>query len=95
MYFTRLPEERSRLQRMVSALDAFRTATHSEVLPLIHPRDMVYLPDGTKQYHPEPAKFADSTPQHSSSFCPNLAKSGDAKGIHDATAAFRIRGRFV
>jgi hypothetical protein len=79
---------------MASALDAFGTATHSEALPLIHPRDMVYLPDGTKQYYPEPAKFAAFRPRHNSSFCPNLFKNGDAKGIHDVTAAFRIRGRF-
>lgn len=55
VHFTRLSEERSRLQRMATALDAFRIAAEPEATPLIHPRDTVFMPDGTKQYHPEPA----------------------------------------
>jgi hypothetical protein len=55
VHFTRLSEERSRLQRMATALEAFSAAAHLEASPLIHPRDTVYLPDGTKQYHPAPA----------------------------------------
>lgn len=55
VHFTRLSEERSRLQRMAQALDAFRAAASSEPMPLIHPRDTVFKPDGTKQYQPEPA----------------------------------------
>lgn len=55
VHFTRLSEERSRLQRMAVALEAFRAAANPEASPLIHPRDTVFMPDGTKQYHPEPA----------------------------------------
>ncbi len=55
VHFTRLSEERSRLQRMAAALEAFCAAANSEAPPLINPRDTVYMPDGTKRYHPEPA----------------------------------------
>lgn len=55
VHFTRLSEERSRLQRMATALDAFRAAANSETSPLIHPRDAVFMSDGTKQYQPKPA----------------------------------------
>lgn len=54
VHFTRLSEERSRLQRMAAALEAFRAAANYEAPPLIHPRDTVFMPDGTKQYQPEP-----------------------------------------
>lgn len=55
VHFTRLSEERSRLQRMAAALEDFRNAANAEAVPLIHPRDTVFMPDGTKQYQPEPA----------------------------------------
>jgi hypothetical protein len=55
VHFTRLSEERSRLQHMAVALEAFRAAANPKASPLIHPHDTVFMPDGTKQYHPEPA----------------------------------------
>ncbi|MEQ9124411.1 MAG: hypothetical protein RIM80_17810 [Alphaproteobacteria bacterium] len=55
VHFTRLSEERQRLQRMASALEAFEAAARAEEPPLIHPRDAVFTADGGKRYQPEPA----------------------------------------
>ena len=52
--FTRLSEERRRLQRLAAALAAFRQAALTQEPPLIHPRDTVFTEDGGKRYQPEP-----------------------------------------
>lgn len=54
VHFTRLSEERSRLQRLAASLEAFRAAAASHEPPLIHPRDTVYDAAGGKRYQPEP-----------------------------------------
>jgi len=54
VHFTRLSEERMRLQRLATALEAFRAAAACEEPPLIHPRDTVYDAVGGKRYQPEP-----------------------------------------
>lgn len=55
VHFTRLSEERSRLQRMAAALETFHAAASIEATPLLHPRDAVFMANGAKQYQPEPA----------------------------------------
>lgn len=54
VHFTRLSEERARLQRLATTLEAFRAAAAGEEPPLIHPRDTVYDAVGGKHYQPEP-----------------------------------------
>ena len=54
VHFTRLSEERRRLQRLAAGLDAFLAAARDEEPPLIHPRDTVFTADGGKRYQPEP-----------------------------------------
>ncbi len=57
VHFTRLCEERRRLQRMADALRAFQAAALSAEPPLIHPRDAVITADG-KRYQPEPVSVS-------------------------------------
>lgn len=54
VHFTRLSEERARLQRLATPLEAFRAAALGGEPPLIHPRDTVYDAVGGKHYQPEP-----------------------------------------
>ena len=54
VHFTRLSEERRRLQRLAASLDVFAAAARADELPLIHPRDTVHTADGGKRYQPEP-----------------------------------------
>ncbi|MGZ0188097.1 MAG: hypothetical protein ACKVH0_08860 [Alphaproteobacteria bacterium] len=57
VHFTRLQEERRRLQLLADRLMAFRTAALTDELPLIHPRDTVMTADGGKRYQPEPVSL--------------------------------------
>lgn len=54
VHFTRLSEERRRLQRLADGLKTYLAAAEAGEPPLIHPRDAVFTADGGKRYQPEP-----------------------------------------